>query len=131
MSRTTHQKTVLALFLLCITTPVVPSFDALRPFLLSKPSVLRTRKESLVSSFLSSSLDCRRNQRREQRQQRNLDVVRYATPADQQQQEQGGLQKAPAFNGKVIYPLKVFLGGLKGHTVAAVYAIVNSEYKRG
>mmetsp|Transcript_8880 Transcript_8880/g.12883 ORF Transcript_8880/g.12883 Transcript_8880/m.12883 type:complete len:427 (-) Transcript_8880:1305-2585(-) len=41
--------------------------------------------------------------------------------------------KAPSFNGKVVYPVKAFLAGLKGHEapVAAVFAILNSEYKRG
>jgi len=44
---------------------------------------------------------------------------------------QGNL-KAPSFNGKVIYPVKAFLAGLsKQEPVAAVYAILNSEYKRG
>lgn len=41
--------------------------------------------------------------------------------------------KSPSFNGKVVYPVKAFLAGLKGHEapVAAVFAILNSEYKRG
>jgi hypothetical protein len=48
--------------------------------------------------------------------------------------ETGGEQaviKAPTFNGKVVYPVKVFLAGLKGHKVAATYAVMNNSYKRG
>jgi hypothetical protein len=49
----------------------------------------------------------------------------------QEQGKQGSL-KAPSFNGKVIYPVKAFLAGLsKQAPVAAVYAVLNSEYKRG
>jgi hypothetical protein len=49
----------------------------------------------------------------------------------QEKGKQGNL-KAPSFNGKVIYPVKAFLAGLsKQSPVAAVYAILNSEYKRG
>ena len=40
-------------------------------------------------------------------------------------------QRAPTFNGKVIFPMKALEVGLKGHKVAAVYAVMNSEYKRG
>ncbi len=41
------------------------------------------------------------------------------------------LSKAPSFNGKTVFPVKVFMNGLKGHQVAAVYAILNKNYKRG
>jgi hypothetical protein len=41
------------------------------------------------------------------------------------------LSKAPSFNGKMIFPMKVFLNGLKGHKVAAVFAVYNNQYKRG
>jgi hypothetical protein len=38
---------------------------------------------------------------------------------------------APVLNGKRVLPFKVLAGGLKGHKVAAVYAVINSNYKRG
>lgn len=41
------------------------------------------------------------------------------------------LSKAPSFNGKSVFPVKVFMNGLKGHQVAAVFAIMNKNYKRG
>ena len=41
------------------------------------------------------------------------------------------LSKAPSLNGKIVLPVKVMAAGLKGHTVPAVYAILNSNYKRG
>jgi hypothetical protein len=41
------------------------------------------------------------------------------------------LSKAPGFNGKVVFPLKALAAGLKGHQVAAVYAVLNKSYKRG
>ena len=37
----------------------------------------------------------------------------------------------PILNGKRVLPFKVMTGGLKGHKVAAVYAVLNSSYKRG
>ncbi|KAL7525255.1 hypothetical protein ACHAWF_001278, partial [Thalassiosira exigua] len=39
---------------------------------------------------------------------------------------------APALNGKSVLPIKALLAGLKGHDdVAAVYAILDSDYERG
>ena len=38
---------------------------------------------------------------------------------------------APVLNGKRVLPYKVLIAGLKGHTVAGVYALLNSEYRRG
>lgn len=38
---------------------------------------------------------------------------------------------APVLNGKRVLPYKVIMPGLKGHNVAAVYAIMNKDYKRG
>ena len=38
---------------------------------------------------------------------------------------------APVLDGKRVLPLRVMKAGLKGHTVAAVYALLNSDYKRG
>lgn len=38
---------------------------------------------------------------------------------------------APVLNGKRVLPYKVMKGGLKGSQVAAVYALLNNEYKRG
>jgi len=37
---------------------------------------------------------------------------------------------APVLNGKRILPLKIMLAGLKGHQVAAAYAILSPEYKK-
>jgi len=34
-------------------------------------------------------------------------------------------------NGKMVFPLKALAAGLEGHKVAAVYAVMNSQYKRG
>ena len=39
--------------------------------------------------------------------------------------------KAPTLNGKLVLPVKAMAAGLKGHKVAAVYAVLNSSYKRG
>mmetsp|Transcript_2120 Transcript_2120/g.3253 ORF Transcript_2120/g.3253 Transcript_2120/m.3253 type:complete len:479 (+) Transcript_2120:111-1547(+) len=40
--------------------------------------------------------------------------------------------KAPTLNGKMVLPLKVIMSGLNGSDdVAAVYAVVNSQHKRG
>ena len=41
------------------------------------------------------------------------------------------ISKAPDLNGKMILPIKIAAAGLKGHKVAAVYAILDSNYKRG
>ncbi|CAB9525158.1 NifU-like protein 1, chloroplastic [Seminavis robusta] len=38
---------------------------------------------------------------------------------------------APTLDGARVLPYKIMKGGLKGHTVAAVYALLNSDYKRG
>lgn len=37
---------------------------------------------------------------------------------------------APQFNGKTILPMRVVTPGLQGHKVAAVYAILNAQYKK-
>jgi hypothetical protein len=42
-----------------------------------------------------------------------------------------GMTKAPTLNGKMILPFKVMASGLKNHQIAAVYAVLNSQYKRG
>ena len=44
---------------------------------------------------------------------------------------QAAVSKAPDLNGKIVLPIKIANSGLKGHTVAAVYAILDSSYKRG
>ena len=41
------------------------------------------------------------------------------------------LTKAPTFNGKLVMPMKIMTTGLRGHKVAAVYAVLNKSYKRG
>jgi hypothetical protein len=41
------------------------------------------------------------------------------------------ISKAPTLNGKAILPVRAMVAGLKGHKVAAVYAVLNSSYKRG
>ncbi|KAL7515835.1 hypothetical protein ACHAWX_000911 [Stephanocyclus meneghinianus] len=41
------------------------------------------------------------------------------------------VSKAPTLNGKIILPVKALAVGLKGHKIAAVYAVLNSGYKRG
>jgi len=38
---------------------------------------------------------------------------------------------APVLDGKRVLPYKIMKSGLKGHTVAGVYALLNSDYKRG
>mmetsp|Transcript_45596 Transcript_45596/g.67216 ORF Transcript_45596/g.67216 Transcript_45596/m.67216 type:complete len:465 (-) Transcript_45596:104-1498(-) len=47
------------------------------------------------------------------------------------QQQQPAIAKAPTFNGKMVFPLKALKAGLTGHKVAAVYAVLSNEYKRG
>lgn len=41
------------------------------------------------------------------------------------------ISKAPTLNGKAILPVRAMVAGLKGHKIAAVYAVLNSSYKRG
>ncbi len=41
------------------------------------------------------------------------------------------ISKAPTLNGKMVLPVKAMSAGLKGHKVAAVYAVLNANYKRG
>ena len=41
------------------------------------------------------------------------------------------ISRAPTLNGKTVLPVKALTAGLKGHKVAAVYAILDSGYKRG
>ena len=38
---------------------------------------------------------------------------------------------APVLDGKKVLPMKIMRGGLKGHKISAVYALLNSDYKRG
>jgi hypothetical protein len=38
---------------------------------------------------------------------------------------------APTLDGKRVLPYKIMKAGLKGHKVAAVYALLNTDYKRG
>jgi len=38
---------------------------------------------------------------------------------------------APVLDGQRVLPFKIMKAGLKGHKVAAVYALLNSDYKRG
>ena len=37
---------------------------------------------------------------------------------------------APVIDGKRILPVKIMLAGLKGHQIPAVYAVLNSDYKK-
>lgn len=39
--------------------------------------------------------------------------------------------RAPTLNGRAALPAKAMAAGLKGHTVAAVYAVLGSGYRRG
>ena len=41
------------------------------------------------------------------------------------------VSRAPSLNGKTVMPARVLAGGLRGHTVPAVYAVLSSDYKRG
>ena len=41
------------------------------------------------------------------------------------------LEKAPTFDGKIVFPTKAVTSGLNGHTVPAVYSVMNENYKRG
>lgn len=41
------------------------------------------------------------------------------------------VSKAPTLNGKAVLPMRAMTAGLRGHKVAAVYAVLNSNYKRG
>ena len=63
----------------------------------------------------------------------SLDSSLDSSPAAEESESssEAPLSKAPSFNGKTVFPLKVFMNGLKGHQVAAVYAILNKNYKRG
>lgn len=57
-----------------------------------------------------------------------------ATPPQEEAQTTppaDGGSNAPVLNGKRVLPFKVLMAGLKGHKVAGVYALMNSEYKRG
>lgn len=50
---------------------------------------------------------------------------------ESQTQDDIPISKAPSFNGKTVFPMKVFMNGLKGHKVAAVFAVLNKDHKRG
>jgi Fe-S cluster biogenesis protein NfuA len=55
----------------------------------------------------------------------------YAEGADQAEQPTS-TTAAPVLNGKRVLPYKVLMAGLKGHpNLAGVYALMNSDYKRG
>jgi hypothetical protein len=41
------------------------------------------------------------------------------------------LQNAPVLNGKRVLPFQIITTGLQDHKVFAVYAVLNSQYKRG
>ena len=56
-------------------------------------------------------------------------VVRQSTTNNEETANE--ISKAPTLNGKVVLPLKAMKVGLKGHKVAAVYALLNKNYKRG
>jgi len=45
--------------------------------------------------------------------------------------QEPAIQNAPVLNGKMVLPLKILTAGTTGHKIAAVYAIKNSNYKRG
>jgi len=61
-----------------------------------------------------------------------LSTKLMATPRDDAESTTTAeISTAPTLNGKIVLPVKAMTAGLKGHKVAAVYAILNSEYKRG
>ena len=71
---------------------------------------------------------------------RTTSMLAMAANEDEQTVEKRGtasadkepeMTRAPTLNGKMVLPLKVMASGLKGHKIAAVYAILNSQYKRG
>lgn len=59
--------------------------------------------------------------------------IRTATSLDLASEEvaRNEVTKAPTLNGKMILPFKVMASALKNHQIAAVYAVINSQYKRG
>ena len=63
-------------------------------------------------------------------------LARFASnerPSTVLKAEAGSEVKAPApvLDGKRVLPLKIMKAGLKGHKVAAVYALLNADYKKG
>ena len=47
------------------------------------------------------------------------------------QQPESSTRPPPVLNGKTVLPIKVLQKGLEGHTVAAVYALLSSDFKKG
>jgi hypothetical protein len=92
------------------TTAVAPTHLVVSAFVLNTP--IYTTKKS------PSSLSKKQHQ-----------VVLHSTTNNEETANE--ISKAPTLNGKAALPLKAMKVGLKGHKVAAVYALLNKNYKRG
>jgi len=60
----------------------------------------------------------------------SLSIMFALTSSNTDGDEISNKPPAPVLNGKRILPLKIMLAGLKGHQVAAAYAILSPEYKK-
>lgn len=67
-----------------------------------------------------------------QQQQPAIATTLHASTEEDQETSTSSAPSTPApqFNGKTILPMRVVTPGLQGHRVAAVYAVLNSSYKK-
>jgi len=60
----------------------------------------------------------------------HLPIFFASTSSTTDEDEVSNKPPAPVLNGKRVLPTKIMLAGLKGHQVAAAYAILSSEFKK-
>ena len=83
----------------------------------------------VVSAFILNTPFYTTNSPSSSKQQHYHQVVLQSTTNNEETANE--ISKAPTLNGKAVLPLKAMKVGLKGHKVAAVYALLNKNYKRG
>lgn len=93
------------------TTAVAPTQVVVSAFVLNTP-IYTTKKSPSLS-----------------KKKQHQEVVLQSTTNNEETANE--ISKAPTLNGKAVLPLKAMKVGLKGHKVAAVYALLNKNYKRG
>ena len=91
-----------------------------RPSIVTK-TLQQTPRHKISTTHLSISTDDTTNE--------SLPSTTPPSPSS----PQAAVSKAPDLNGKIVLPIKIANSGLKGYdgNVAAVYAILDSSYKRG
>jgi len=84
--------------------------------------IITTRRPSIVAKTLQQTP-----------RHTSFSTTHLSISTDDTTNESPAVSKAPDLNGKIVLPIKIANSGLKGYTgnVAAVYAILDSSYKRG